>query len=43
MKIVEEYPLVEGGATCNITFHQTDIYESVNIFQYLWTTHMYFW
>ena len=27
MKIVEKYPLVEGGATCNMAFHQTDVYE----------------
>ena len=32
MKIVEKYPLVEGGATCNMAFHQMDVYESVNIF-----------
>ena len=30
MKIVEKYPMVEGGATCNMAFHQTDVYESVN-------------
>ena len=36
MNIVEKYPLVEGGATWSMTFHQTDIYESVNIIQYLW-------
>ena len=30
MKIVEKYPLVGGGATCNMAFHQTDVYESVN-------------
>ena len=35
MKIVEKYPLVEGGATCNMAFHQTDVYESVNIIQCL--------
>ena len=35
MKIVEKYPLVEGGATCNLTFRQMDVYESVNVIQCL--------
>ena len=34
-RIVEKWRS-PGGATCNMTFNQTDIYESVNIIQCLW-------